>query len=211
MWWLPVASMFVLGLVFYVTSALHVLSFSPLLVGRQAAEREAQAQAQAQAKATSNTSEARASAGNTIATTTIRLRAGQGPGAVQVSIPVPPDAQVADTTIRGERVTVRPDRAILTTSGEVVIVLAFYRATLAEHGWHEVRTWMSRPAEGASGPGGAVSVYCRAADAPALHLSVVSYAPGQSELRLLLDADSPGACASSSSPDQPEDPPVPVF
>lgn len=196
MWWLPAVSLLALGVLLYVTSALHVLSFSPLVTGRQAAERDtAVRDALARQPAPST-------AGNSRPAPTIQLRAGEHQDAAHFDIPVPPDARMPGTgTGGGGRATPSPDRALLATPGEVPDVLAFYRDELATHGWHEVRTWMSRPANGVPGPGGAVSAFCREIDMPALLVGVVSREAGLSELRLLIDADQPGPCASSSEQD----------
>ena len=206
MWWLPAVSLLALGVLLYLTSALHVLSFSPLVTGRQAAERDHAVQ-EALGKV-----EMPVSAGNSRAAPTIQLQAGADPDAARFDIPVPFDARMPNVRTReGESATPSRDRALLATSGEVADVLAFYRDELASRGWHEVRTWMSRPADGVPGPGGAVSAFCREIDMPALLVGVVSRGDGPSELRLLLDAEEPGPCASSSERDPRNGPPPPVF
>jgi hypothetical protein len=190
----------------YVTSALPVLSFSPLVAGRQEGARD-DAVREALERHT-----APSSAGNSRAAPTIQLQAGEHPGAVQLDIPVPPDARMAGARTREDtRATPMPDRAAFTTAGDVADVLAFYRAELAAHGWHEIRSWMSRPAHGAPGPGGAVSAFCRSIDTPALLVGVVSQETGRTELRLFLDADDPGLCSSSIGPDPWDSSPPPVF
>jgi hypothetical protein len=206
MWWLTAVSLLALGILIYVTSALHVLSFSPLVTGRQAAERD-NAVREALEKA-----ETPASAGNSRAAPTIQLQAGAESDAARFDVPVPFDARMPNARTReGQSATPSRDRALLATSGEVADVLAFYRDELASHGWHEVRTWMSRPANGVPGPGGAVSAFCREADRPALLVGVVSREAGLSELRLLIDAEQPGPCASSSEQDPWNGRPPPVF
>ncbi len=206
MWWLPAVSLLALGMVLYVTNALHVLTFSPLVTGRQEAARDLAVQ-EALAR-----QPAPSTAGDHRAAPTIQLRAGEDPDAAQFDIPVPLDARMPNPrTRRGERATPSPDRALLATAGEVPAVLAFYRAELATHGWHEVRTWMSRPANGVTGPGGAVSAFCRAIDMPALLVGVVSREDGLSEVRLLIDTDQPGPCASGTEQDPWNGSPPPVF
>ena len=206
MWWLPAVSLLLLGMLFYVTSALHVLSFSPLVAGRQEAARDT---AVREALARQPVPPA---AGNSRTAPTIQLRAGEHPAAAQFDIPVPPDARMPDTsTRRGGGATPSPDRALLATPGEVPDVLAFYRDELAAHGWHEVRAWMSRPVSGASGPGGAVSVFCREVDMPALLVGVVSREPGLSEVRLLIDTEQPGPCGSAAEQNPWNGRPPPVF
>jgi hypothetical protein len=206
MWWLPAAGVLVVGLALYITSALHVLSFSPLVTGRQEAARDSAVRnALAQHPAP-------APAGTDRAVPTIQLRAGEHPDAAQFNIPVPPDARMPGTRTRGnESATPSGDRALLATSREVSDVLAFYRDELATRGWHEVRTWMSRPANGVPGPGGAVSAFCREIDMPALLVGVVSREAGLTELRLLIDTEQPGPCASSSEPNPWNGHPPPVF
>ena len=206
MWWLPAASLLALGVLLYVTSALHVLSFSPLVTGRQATERDIAVQdAIARLPAPS-------AAGNSRTAPTIQLRDGEHRDAIVFDIPVPPEARLPGASIRsGGRATPSPDRALLATPGEVPDVLAFYRDELATRGWHEVRTWMSRPANGVPGPGGAVSAFCREIDMPALLVGVVSREAGLSELRLLIDAEQPGPCASSSDQDPWDGRPPPMF
>ncbi len=206
MWWLPAVSLLAFGALLYVTSALHVLSFSPLVTGRQETARD-DAVREALARHT-----APSTAGNARAAPTIQLQAGEHPGAAQLDIPVPPDARMPGARTPGdERAAPSRDRALLATSGSVADVLAFYRVELAAHGWHEVRSWMSRPADGVLGPGGAVSAFCRGVDMPALLVGVVSHEAGLSELRLLVDAETPGPCASSTEPDPWNDRPPPVF
>ena len=162
MWWFPAVSLLGLGLVIYVASAAHVLSFSPLVIGRHANEREAavrEALADQQGLPT---------AGNRRVAPSIQLRAGEKPDAVSVEVPVPHDARMLDAGHRnGVAVTPDHDRALFITIGDVATVLEFYRAELSLLGWHEVRTFMSRPVIGAPGPGGAVSAFCRDADTPA--------------------------------------------
>jgi hypothetical protein len=206
MWWLPAVSLLALGVLLYVTSALHVLSFSPLVTGRQAAERDS-AVREALAQTATPTS-----AGNSRAALTIPLQAGASPDAPHFDIPVPFDARMPDVrTRRDESVAPSRDRALLATSGEVPDVLAFYRDELATLGWHEVRAWMSRPANGVPGPGGAVSVFCQGVDMPALLVGVVSREAGLNELRLLIDYEQPGPCASSSEQDPWNGRPPPMF
>jgi hypothetical protein len=206
LWWLPAVSMLALGALLYVTSALHVLSFSPLLTGRQEAALDDAVREALEQHSTVST------VGNRRPAPTIRLQVGQDAGAAQVDIPVPHDARIPNARTRGgERAAPSLDRAVLATSGEVADVLAFYRDELAMHGWHEVRTWMSRPANGVPGTGGAVSAFCREADMPALLVGVVSRDDGMSEIRLLIDAEPPGPCASSAEPDPWDSRPPPVF
>jgi hypothetical protein len=100
-----------------------------------------------------------------------------------------------------ERAAQLRDRAVMVTSSDLADVLAFYRTELPAQGWHEVRAWMSRPAQDAPGPGGAVSVFCRGVDTPALLIGVVSQQSGPSELRLIVDPANSGPCASSVGPD----------
>ena len=195
MWWLPAVGLLALGMVMYVMSALHVLTFSPLNVGRQAAEREAMALRALEPP------EPRASVrSGMFPAPTVHLQAGGHPGAPRFTIPVPRDARLPDAT-RGEREAPGRDRIVLVTSSDVSDILAFYRAELASDGWHEVRAWMSRPAQGIDGRGGAVSAFCREVNMPALLVGVVTTETGPSELRLLIDADQPGPCASSSEED----------
>jgi hypothetical protein len=176
------------------------------VTGRQAAERDAAVREALAQTATP------ASAGNSRAAPTIQLHAGVSSDAAHFDIPVPFDAHRPNVRTRGvESATPARDRALLATSGKVADVLAFYRDELAAHGWHEVRTWMSRPANGVPGPGGAVSAFCREADRPALLVGVVSREAGLSELRLLIDAEQPGPCASSSEQDPWNGRPPPVF
>jgi hypothetical protein len=195
MWWFPAASLLALGMLLYVTSALHSLSFSPLVIGRQeaardAAVREALAQHGAQLMV-----------GNDRAAPTIQLQAGEHPGAERLDIPIPPDARlIGARTGEDQRATQIRDRAVFATPGDVAEVLAFYRVELAADGWQEIRAWMARPAHGASGHGGAVSAFCRGVDTPTLLVGVVSEETGSSQLRLFLDAAS-GLCASSPGPD----------
>jgi hypothetical protein len=206
MWWLPAVSLLALAALLYGASALHVLSFSPLVAERQEAARdEAVREALEQYSAP-------ATAGNRRPAPTIQLQAGPHPGAAELDIPVPPDARIANARARGgERAAPSPDRAVLATSGEIADVLEFYRVELATHGWHEVRAWMSRPANGVPGTGGAVSAFCREIDMPALLVGVVSRDDGLSELRLLIDTETPGPCASSAEPDPWDSRPPPVF
>jgi hypothetical protein len=206
MWWLPAASLLVLSLVLHVTTALHVLSFGPLFATRQESARDsAIREAQARSSAAGTTSNARAAS-------TIQLQAGDHPNVTNVDVPVPPDARLADPSSRGRAGgTPSPDRAVLATAGNVPDVLAFYRDELARRGWHEVRTWMSKPVDGVQGPGGAVSAFCRAVDMPALLVGVASDETGRSQVRLLIDDDQPGPCASTPEPDPREGHPPPVF
>src|SRR5687768_2179803 len=133
MWWLPVVSLLALGMLAYVFSALHVLVFSPLVVGRQAREREAAARA-AQAPPVP-----RASVGSrTAAPPTIRLEASGHPGSPRFTIPVPHDARLPEAG-RGEGDRPSRDRIVLATSGDAADVLAFYRDELGSDGWREVR------------------------------------------------------------------------
>ena len=206
MWWLPAASLLALGTLLYVTSALHVLSFSPLVTGRQEAARD-----DAVRVALARYS-APATAGNDRVAPTIQLRSGEHPGAAQFDIPVPPDARMGGTrTPEDERATQGRDRAMFTIAGDVTEVLAFYRRELMADGWYEVRAWMSRPALGAPGPGGAVSAFCREVDMPALLVGVMSHEGGPSALHLFVDADQPGPCASSSGPEPWNGSPPPMF
>ena len=197
MWWLPATSLLTVGVLLYVTSALHVLSFSPFVVSRHEADRDAAVREVLAQRTTP------ASASNDRAVSTIRLRAGEHPDAAQLDVPVPPGARMLNPRTGDSNQGAIPsrDRALLATSGEMSDVLAFYRDELVPRGWHEVRAWMSRPTIGVPGPGGALSVFCRDADMPALLVGVVSPEAGMSELRLLIDTDQPGPCASSAGPD----------
>ena len=187
MWWFPAVSLLGLGLVIYVASAAHVLSFSPLVIGRHASEREA-AVREALADRPG-----RPTAGNRRVAPSILLRACEQPDSVSVEVPVPHDALLLDAGHRdGMAVAPAHDRALFTTIGDVATVLEFYRAQLSSLGWHEVRTFMSRPVIGAPGTGGAVSAFCRDADTPAILVGVVSRESGPSELRLLIDSTQSG-------------------
>jgi hypothetical protein len=195
MWWLPAVSLLALGTLLYVASALSVLSFSPLVVGRQEAARDDAVRAALARHGEVST------AGNERAAPTIQLLSGGHPGAAPLDVPVPPDALMPDARTRDdERAAQLRDRAMMVTGGDLADVLAFYRDELPAQGWHEVQAWMSRPAQGAPGPGGAVSVFCRGVDTPALLIGVVSPQSGPSELRLIVDPADPGLCASSVEP-----------
>jgi hypothetical protein len=204
MWWLPAVSLLASGMLLYLTSALHVLSFSPLVAGRQEATRD-DAVREALERHTASSS-----AGS--AAPTIQLQAGEHPGAEPLDIPVPPAARMSGARTREDaRSTQWRDRAVFTTPGDVADVLAFYRVELATHGWHEIRSWMARPAHGMPGSGGAVSAFCRGVNMPALLVGVVSQETGPSELRLFLDGEEPGLCASTPGPDPWNGSPPPVF
>ena len=117
MWWLPAVSLLAVGTLFYVMSALHVLSFSPLIAGRQEAARD-DAVREALERHT-----APSSAGNPRVAPTIQLRAGEHPGAEPLDIPVPPDARLAGARSREDgRDTHIRDRALFATSGDVADV-----------------------------------------------------------------------------------------
>lgn len=206
MWWLPAVSLLAVGMLIYMASALHVLSFSPLVAGRQETARD-DAVREALARQMSSTS---ADTGR--AALTVRLQAGEHPDTAQLDVPVPLDARMPGARSRdGERATQGRDRAVFATSGDVADVLAFYRAELATHGWHEVRAWMVRPAQGTPGPGSAVSAFCRSSDLPVLLVGVVSQESGPSEVRLFLDAEESGLCALSTGPDRCNGSPPPMF
>jgi hypothetical protein len=206
MWWFPTLSMLMLGLALFVASALQVLSFSPLATGRQEPDRDdAIGEAMAWQPAP-------APRGNYRAAPTIQLRTGPQPDAAQFDVPVPPDARVPGPRMRGgEGVPPSSDRALLLTSGAMSEVLAFYRDELAIRDWYEVRSWMARPPNGVLGPEGAISAFCQGIDGPVLLVGVASGEAGLSELRLLLDAEQPGPCASSSSPGPWDGHPAPIF
>jgi hypothetical protein len=206
MWWLPAAGLLAVGMLIYVTSALHVLNISPVVVGAQEIARD-DAVREALAQHT-----APVSLGNSRVAPTIRLQVDGPQGAAPLDIPVPPDARLSEArTADDGRASQRRDRAVLITSGDVAEVLAFYRAELADRDWHEVRSWMSRPAHGAPGAGGAVSAFCRGTDTPALLVGVTSRESGPSEIRLLLDPEDPGLCTSSVGPDPWNGSPPPVL
>lgn len=205
MWWLPAASMLALGLMIYVTSAAHVLNFSPLTVARNAADR-AEQRAVGEARATTPSTD------RNQAVRTIQLRAGDQAGAATFEIPIPPDAHATGGLGRGGGSTGESrDRALLGTYGEIPDVLTFYRRELSSRGWHEVRSWLSRPTDGVAGPAGAVSVFCHGADLPSLMVGVVTTEDGVSELRLLVDSEQPGACASTPPTDPWSGPDAPVY
>ena len=206
MLWLPAASLLALGMLLFVTSALHVFSFSPLVIARQEAARD---DAVREALAQHSTA---ATAGNDRAAPRIQLRSSEHPGAARFDIPVPPDARTPGARMPGhEHATQWRDRAMFITSGDVAEVIAFYRLELESQGWHEVRAWMSRPAHGTPGTGGAVSAFCRDIDMPAFLVGVVSHEAGLSELRLIIDAEQPGPCASSTGPEPRNNFPPPMF
>lgn len=202
MWWLPTTVLLLVGFGVYVASALHVLSFSPLRAdrlgeGRADAVREVPAlQASEQAERVA---------------ATIRLSVGEPPAVVQHDVPLPFGIRASGTRPTDEGAARSRDRAVFVTPGALADVLTFYRSELARRDWHEVRTWMSRPPDGAAGPGMVVSAFCRGLDQPSLLVAVVSPEPGASELRLLLDADADGPCASSGRSSPWYDRPPPVF
>lgn len=195
MWWLSMTGLLAVSVLVYVGSAAHVLTFSPLNTQRAAADRAAAGEGErAQQRDASS-----ASAG---AAPSIRLRVTGGAlGAQQIIVPILPDAQAPGTTGQpGGGQAAPEDRLYFRTPSGLTDVLSFYRQELAARGWHEVRTWMSRPATGASGIGGAISAFCWDVDRPTLLVGVLSFEDGSSEVRLIVDADQPGPCASTSPP-----------
>ncbi len=196
MWWLSMTGLLAVSVLIYVGSAAHVVSFSPLVTQRAAADRDAAVEAaRAEAQAASTAAKT--------ASQSIRLRTSGGPaGAEQAFVPVPPDAQVLSPGARSEGgQPAREDRLLFRTRGSLADVMAFYRDTLPARGWHEVRSWMSRPTTGAAGIGSAISAFCWGVDRPALLIGVLTADDGSSEVRVLFDADREGPCAASGGQD----------
>ena len=138
MWWLPATSLLTVGVLLYVTSALHVLSFSPFVVSRHEVDRDfAVREVLAQRTTPASVSDDRV-------VSTIRLRAGEHPDAARFDVPVPPGARMLNPRTGDSNQGAIPsrDRALLATSGEMSDVVAFYRDELVPRGWHEVRGWM---------------------------------------------------------------------
>jgi len=196
MWWLSMIGLLTVSVVIYVGSAAHVLSFGPLFAQRSAAERDAAAQA-----AVSREREAAVAVEGSARSVRLRVTGGSA-GDLQVNVPVPPNASVADWGARqGVAGPLPEDRLLFRTPSNMATVLSFYRDSLAAHGWHEVRTWMSRPTDGVAGVGSAISAFCSSVDRPSLLVGVLSFEDGSSEVRVLFDPDQAGPCASSGGQD----------
>lgn len=206
MWWLPAVSLLLVGFVAYVGSALHVLNFSPFV---------AQQQESARADAVRTALEEQKAMGVARVSRnapTVQLQAAERPDAEPRDVPVPPSALAPNRRAgRGADMAQQPDRAVFATYEDLADVLKFYREALVSLGWHEVRTWMTRPTDGVAGPGMVVSAFCQGVDQPALLVAVVSTESGPNELRLLLDGDRQGPCSSSGTPDPWNGQAPPVF
>lgn len=196
MWWLSMIGLLTVSVVLYVGSAAHVLSFGPFFAKRSAAERDAAVQAAVARERDASVTAAEPPR-------SVRLRVATGPpGDAHASVPVPPDASLANWGARrGAAESFPEDRLLFRTPSSMAAVLSFYRDELAARGWHEVRTWMSRPTAGVAGIGSAISAFCSDMDRPSLLIGVLSFDDGSSEVRVLFDPDRAGPCASSGGKD----------
>ena len=187
MWWFPVVVVPVVGMVLFVTAALHVVSFGPV-----AAKRDADQAREYQAALT----ELRTGRGG--AATAIQLPLAPTPRRAQDEIPIPPNARLVANTTHGDGESFSI-RMALEATGDVAGVLAFYRDELPLRGWEEVfmRRWRSEGAEGAAMPTSELSAFCRGEDGPRFVIAAIPTSSTTSRALIRIDSATPGPCAAS--------------
>lgn len=180
MWWFTPAALLTISLAVYTYSAAHVYTFSPLHT------KPADAAAEPVARQAPQTPPAQ----------WLRLWPGETIAMLPFEVPVP-----ADGSLTAMPRTKQPDRAELSVPSSLSGLLTFYRTELADAGWQEVRSWMARPVGQGDGPGTAFSIFCRAAEGPALLVAIAhDPAAGGSSLRLRLSGEQPTPCDADTMP-----------
>lgn len=202
MWWFSTATILLVGLVVYVASALHVMSFGPVADQR----REATAQDLAAVPGSSPL-------GRDAASGAAQLPLAVAPRDAADELPIPPGARVVENSAHGERRTFSI-RLVLDAPGDVADVLAFYREELPARGWEEVLMWRWRSGDGAAVPTGELSTFCRGEEGPRFVVAATPSTPARSRVHIRIDSATPGPCAVSppgGAPPLERDAPFPVF
>ena len=183
MWWFTLGSMLTISFVVYIASAAQVYTFSPFVMQRAAAAADEDQRARQQAPEAASVQ-------------WLKLWPGEAVSLLPIEVPVP-TASALTAMPRAKQ----PDRAELNVPTSLSDLLSFYRTELATGGWHEVRSWMARPVTSGSAPGNAFSIFCRAAEGPALLVAIAhDPADGTSSLHLRVSAEQPTPCDAATMP-----------
>lgn len=184
MWWFPIVVVPIVGLVAFVATALHVVSFGP--VAEQQAEGETRERHAALTEPRSGQGEQ---------PTTARLPLAPDPGRPRDEIPIPPRSRLVGNSAHGDDDAFNV-RMALEAEGAVADVLAFYRDELPVRGWEEVLMWRWRT-PGTAVPTGELSTFCQGADGPRLIVVAIPTSSAGSRVFIRIDSGMTGPCAEA--------------
>ena len=182
-------SLLVFGLVVWVASALHVVSFGPLA---EAVADEAPPREWAEPAPTPRR-DVLDEAG------TIEPWPYWPEGQMRPEIPVPTDAHLVRGTSRaeGDGYQIQVELAVPVSAADA---LTFYREQLSARGWEEVAGLTWRPTDGHHGAASMLSAFCRDTDGPMFLVDVAPKTAGTSHVHVRVTSASPSLCASPSPP-----------